>query len=93
MELKFGDFVMVKIPHVTKLGPLAKGPFQFIRYLNKERMSAELVDPTKLDRKKVDGKVFIAAKTFRENTSNLALVKINRDNFDVNSSELNFFHR
>ena len=70
---------MVKTPHVTKLGPVAKGPFQFIRYLNKERTSAELVDPTKVDRRKENGKTFLAAKTFKENTSNLALVKVNQE--------------
>ena len=26
-DLKFGDFVMVKIPRVTTLGKIAKGPF------------------------------------------------------------------
>ena len=79
VTLKFGDFVMVKTPRTTKLGPIAKGPFQFIRYLSKDCISAELIDPLKLDKRKFDGKTFITAKTFRENTSNLALVKVNRD--------------
>ena len=79
MEFKFNDYVLVRIPKVTKLGPAAKGPFLFLRYLNKDKISAELADPTKVERKRIDGKLFISAKTFRENTANLALTNINSD--------------
>ena len=70
---------MVKVPHVTKVGPIAKGPIQFLRYLNKDKLSAELVDLTKVERKKMEGKTYVSAKTFRENTANLALVKVSCD--------------
>ena len=45
---------MVKIPKVTKLGPMAKGPFQFLRYINRDKTSAELVDPTRIERKQIN---------------------------------------
>ena len=46
VELKFGDFVLVKPVRTGKLDPPARGPFQFLRYLNKDRLSAELINPS-----------------------------------------------
>ena len=44
---------MVKTPKVTALGKKAKGLFMFLRYLTKDRTSAELVHPYQLDKIKV----------------------------------------
>lgn len=57
---------------------MAKGPYYFLRYTNKERNSAQLADPTRIERKLIDGKTYVTAKTFNESTSNLALTKINK---------------
>ena len=78
---------MVKTPKVTTLGKKAKGPFMFLRYLTKDWMSAELIHPYHLDKIKVGGKQYFNAKTFRESTSNIALSKINRDDFTLTSEE------
>ena len=74
---------MVKTPKVTALGKKSKGPLIFLRYLTKDRMSAELVHPYKLDKIKVGGKQYFNAKTFKESTSNIALAKVNRDDFTL----------
>ena len=47
---------MVKTPNVIALGKKVKGPFMFLRYLTKDRMSAKLVHPYELDKIKVGGK-------------------------------------
>ena len=47
---------MIKTPKVTALGKKAKGPFMFLRYLTKDKMSAKLVHPFQLDKIKVGGK-------------------------------------
>lgn len=70
-DLKFGDAVLVKIPKVTKLGPKAKGPFHFNRYLN-GKLNAELIDNSKVERKVISGKTYVCGKTFVESTSNIA---------------------
>lgn len=74
---------MVKIPRVTTLGKTAKGPFQFLRYLNKDRLSAELIYPYGVEKIKVGGKTYISAKTFKESTSNIAPALVNRDDFKL----------
>ena len=78
---------MVKTPKVTVLGKKTKGPFMFLRYLTKDRMSAELVHPYQLDKIKVGGKQYFNAKIFRESTSNIALAKVNRDDFTLTLEE------
>lgn len=70
---------MVKIPKVTALGKPSRGPFLFVRYLNKDRLSAELLDPTKIEKKVIDGKTYVSGRTFRESTSNISLTKVNRE--------------
>ena len=47
---------MIKTPKVIALGKKAKGPFMFLRYLTKDRMSAELLHYYQLDKIKVGGK-------------------------------------
>ena len=83
---------MVRSTRVGKLDLPAKGPFQFLRYLNKDKVSAELINPARVEKRKIDGKTFVTAKTFRENTSNLALTKVNRNQFDI-SDEITFILR
>ena len=51
-------------------------------------MSAELVDPTKLDRVKMQGKTYVHAKTFKENTSNLAPVKVDTTKYEFTPEEM-----
>ena len=46
-EVTFGDNVLVNIPKVTKLGPKGKGPFIFVRYKTKEKLTTKFVDPTR----------------------------------------------
>ena len=78
---------MVKIPKVIALSKKAKGPFIFLRYLTKDRMSAELVHPYQLDEVKVGGKQYFNAKIFKESTSNIAPSKVDRDDFTLTSKE------
>ena len=78
---------MVKTPKVTTLGKKVKGPFMFLRYLTKDRMSAELVHPYQLDKIKDGEKQYFNAKTFRESTSNIAPAKVNRDDFTLTLEE------
>ena len=78
---------MVKTPKVTALGKKAKGHFMFLRYLTKDQMSAELVHPYQIDKIKVGGKQYFNAKTFRENTSNIAPAKVNRDDLTLTLEE------
>ena len=46
-------------------------------------MSAELVHPYQLDKIKFGGKQYFNTKTFKESTSNIALAKVNRDDFTL----------
>ena len=78
---------MVKTPKVTALGKKAKGPFMFLRYLTKDRMSVELVHPYQLDKIKVGGIWYFNAKTFKVSTSNIAPAKVNRDDFTLTLDE------
>ena len=74
---------MIQYPRVTKTGPLAKGPYQFLRYLNKDKLAAELLDPTKAEKKVIEGKTYYTAKIIRESTPNLSLAKVNREQYDI----------
>ena len=51
----------------------------FLRYINKDRLAAELVNPIKLEKKVIEGKTYYTAKTIRESTSNLSLTKVSRE--------------
>ena len=49
VHLEKDDYVVVKIPKLTKLGPKAKGPFKFLRYMSKDKLTAMLIDPTRVE--------------------------------------------
>ena len=66
---------MIKTDRVTKLGPVAKGPFSFLRYVGRDRLTVELVDPVNINNE--NGRLL--AKTFKESTSNVAKVLVDYD--------------
>ena len=82
---------MIKIPRPNKMGPKAKGPYRFVRYLNKERLTAVLIDPYHIDQRVEKGKVTYYARTFNESTSNIAKTIVPRENYEFSPEELNNF--
>ena len=78
----------MRIPKVTKLGPKAKGPYKFSRYLGKDRLTAELVDPNRVDKLKINGKTYQCARTFVESTSNLAKTLVPWEYYEFSPEEL-----